>query len=244
MPYRRLPNTDAARLKALHAAYNKGKELPPFKLGFSQATLQRVQSFLPSFENALFENKQAYLNQIKKSKEYAKDVKRVKLYLSHFIQVVNMAILRGDLPGGERKFFGISETSKRLPPLNTESDIIKWGEKLLLGESLRKAKGLSPITNPTIAVVTVRYENFLEAYKFQKMLQKNYMRAQERLVNLRKKADDIIVQIWNEVEETFKDQSDNSRREKAKAYGLIYVFRKNELKKLNLKSGSTIRESI
>jgi hypothetical protein len=215
MPYRRLPNTDAARLKALHTAYNKGKELPPFKLGFSQATLQRIQSFLPSFENALFENRQAYLNQIRKSKDYAKDVKKAKLYIS-----------------------------QRLPPLNTESDIIKWGEKLLLGESLRKAKGLSPITNPTIAVVTVRYEKFLEAYKFQKMLQKNYLRAQERLINLREKADEIIVSVWNEVEETFKDLPDGTRREKAKAYGLVYVFRKNELKKLNLSSDSKIRGII
>ncbi len=244
MPYRRLPNTDAARLKSLHAAYNKGKELPPFKLAFSQATLQRVQSFLPSFENALFENRQAYLNQIKKSKEYAKDVKKAKLYISHFIQVVNMAILRGDLPEGERKFFGMSENSRKLPPLNTESDIIKWGEKLLLGESLRKAKALSPITNPTIAVVTVRYEKFLEAYKYQKMLQKNYARAQERLINLREKADEIIVDIWNEVEETFKKMPDNTRREKAKSYGLVYVYRKNELKKRNLLTDSKIREMI
>ena len=31
MPYRRLPNTDAARLKALKIALEKGEEVPPHK---------------------------------------------------------------------------------------------------------------------------------------------------------------------------------------------------------------------
>lgn len=37
MPYRRLPNTDAARLKALRNALTKGEEIPPFKLAFPQS---------------------------------------------------------------------------------------------------------------------------------------------------------------------------------------------------------------
>ena len=57
MPYRRLPNTDAARHKALTRAFEIGKELPPFKLAFSQSTFQRVQSFLPMFEKAMYETK-------------------------------------------------------------------------------------------------------------------------------------------------------------------------------------------
>ena len=60
MPYRRLPNTDVARLRALRTAYTIGKELPPFKLAFSQSTLQKIQSFLPSFEKILLECKHAY----------------------------------------------------------------------------------------------------------------------------------------------------------------------------------------
>ena len=43
MPYRRLPNTDVARLRALRIAFEKGKELPPFQLAFSQTTLQKIQ---------------------------------------------------------------------------------------------------------------------------------------------------------------------------------------------------------
>ena len=231
MPYRRLPNTDAARYKALSLAYEKGRELPPFKLAYSQSTLHHIQSFLPTFEKAMYETKQAYSNQVKKNKDYIKVQKKAKMYISHFIQVVNMAIQRGDLPDTERSYFGIHEDAHKLPVLNSEADLIKWGEKLIHGENLRKAKALSPITNPTIAVVRVRYEQFLDAYKYQKTLQKNYHRAQEHLASIRMNADNIILSIWNEVEKTYSKLSDDERRLHAQQYGLSYVFRKSELKK-------------
>lgn len=241
MPYRRLPNTDAARKKALRTAYDQGREIPPFKLAFSQSTFQRVQSFLPSFEKAMYESRQAYSIQVSKNKDYVRVLKKAKMYISHFIQVVNMAIMRGDLPESERGIFGINTDMHKLPTLNSEADIIKWGEKLIHGEDIRKMKGLSPITNPTIAVVRVRYEQFLDGYKFQKTLQKNYSRAQEHLSGMRKEADDIILNVWNEVEKTFSHLSDNEKREQAEEYGLCYVFRKNELKEIHTPNDQSAR---
>ena len=88
---------------------------------------------------------------------------------------------------------------------------------------------MSPVTNPTIAVVKVRYEKFLEAYRNQKNLQTANNRALKELADLRPVADNIILQVWNEVEESFKDLPDNLRREKASEYGLVYIFRKNEM---------------
>jgi hypothetical protein len=231
MPYRRLPNTDAARLRALKTAYKKGKELPPFQLAFSQRTLHKIQSFLPSFEKVMLESRQAYSKQTEKSKEYAAVVRKARLYISHFIQVLNMAVIRGDMPSTERKYYGIQDYSTKLPALTTEADLIKWGEKLIHGESIRSMEGRSPITNPTIAVVKVRYEKFLEAYKFQKILQSNYQRVRERLEEMRIQANNIIVSIWDEVEAAFKKETEQKRREKAETYGIIYVFRKSELRK-------------
>jgi len=233
MPYRRLPNTDSSRLKALRIAFTKGKELPPFKLAFSQSTLQDIQSFLPLFEHTLTMQKHAYSIQIEKNKEYITSLKKIKLYISHFIQVMNMAIAREELPASTRKFFGFDENDKSVPLLNTENDIIKWGNMLIDGESKRIRSGFSPITNPTIAIVKVKYEQFLELYNFQKTLQKNTLREHNKLAELRDKADNIIVKIWNEVENTFKDLNEDDKREKCKEYGIVYVYRKNEIPKIN-----------
>ena len=228
MPYRRLPNTDNARHKALLKAYHKGKETPPFKLAFSQSTYQKVVSFLPGFEKKIILQKSALSNQTERNKDYHTLQKKAKLYISHFVQVVNMAIQRGEISSAILDYYKLNGYSKKLPPLNTEEEIIKWGEKLIDGETQRIRKGLSPITNPTIAVVKVRYEKFLEAYRNQKNLQLNNNRSLKELADLRPIADDIILQIWNEVEESFKDLPDDLRREKAMEYGLAYVYRKNE----------------
>ena len=92
MPYRRLPNTDNARSIALQTALLKGKEIPPFKLAFTQKNLQKTQAFLTRFEKAIILHKQSQARQIKKNKDYQKVLKKAKLFISHFIQVMNMDI--------------------------------------------------------------------------------------------------------------------------------------------------------
>jgi hypothetical protein len=229
MPYRRLPNTDLARLRALRIAFEKGKELPPFKLAYSQATFQKIQSNLHIFESAVQESRLAFNIQVQKSKEYTKLLKKARLYMSHFIQVVNMAIARGDLSSTDRDYFGFGRDQSRLPLFNTESELIAWGIKLIEGESKRMQKGLTQVTNPGIALVKVRYEDFVEASRYQKILQKNLQRSQAKLLQLRELVDAIIAAIWNEVEESFKSLPDEARRNSAKAYGVVYFFRKSEL---------------
>lgn len=232
MPYRRLPNTDIARLKALNTAFQKGKELPPFKLAFSQSTFNRVQSFLSGFEASVRLYKNTYATAIVKNKEYPASYKKAKLYISHFIQVMNLAIARGELQAGIRSYFGIKQHDCRVPDMNTEADVIRWGEQVIAGEMERMKKGMTPVTNPTIAVVKVRYEQFLDAYRSKKINQKSNLRILSEVTVLRNQADEIILNVWNEVEQYFSDMPDNLMRENAQEYGVVYVYRKNELKSI------------
>ena len=234
MPYRRLPNTDVARLKALKQAYQKGKELPPFKLAFSQSTFSKLQSFLSNFEAVIRLYKNTHASTIEKSKDYPTHYKKAKLYISHFIQVMNMAIARGEINPSVRKFYGIHESDSKVPEMNTEADVIKWGEQIITGETERLRKGMTQITNPTIAVVKVRFEQFKDAYRSKKINQKNNMRILSEVTGLRTQADDIILSIWNEVEKYFADLPDELMREKAAEYGVSYVYRRNELRRLSV----------
>ena len=233
MPYRRLPNTDSARLKSLKSAHEKGKDVPPFKLAFSPTSFRKIQSVLPLFETAIFEHKNSLNIQADKNKEYQKRLKKVRLYISHFIQVVNMAISRGDLVSDTRNYFELDEEGKKVPSLNSEDEVILWGQKLIDGEQERRNKGLSPITNPTIAVLKVHFDKFMEYHNYQKSLKKRSQYAQQQLNDKRSNVDGVIQQIWNEVENTFNDLPEDMRREKSSEYGLVYVFRKNELNSVN-----------
>jgi hypothetical protein len=233
MPYRRLPNTDTARIKAMRTALNKGKELPPNKLAFSSKTIVHLQKFLPQFDQNLQLYRQALSTQNKKSKEYNDTLKKARIYLTHFIRVMNMAILRGELPAETRAFYGLATDESTVPSLNTENELMSWGRRIIEGEQFRIKKGGSPITNPTIAVVKVRFENFLESWTFHNTLAKRTIDFTEKNYALRKEADEIILQLWNEVENTHSSLPEEIRKTKSEEYGLVYFYRKGELEKTN-----------
>jgi hypothetical protein len=233
MPYRRLPNTDTARIKAMKTALEKGKELPPNKLAFSAKTIMNLQKFLPLFEHNFQLYRQALASQNKKSKDYNDTLKKARIYLTHFIRVMNMAIFRGDLPAETRAFYGLATDESTVPSLTTENELMNWGRRIIEGEEFRIKKGGSPITNPTIAVVKVRFENFIEAWTYHNTLAKRTIDYTEKNYKLRKEADEIILQLWNEVENTHNALPEAIRKALSEEYGLVYFYRKGELEKAN-----------
>jgi len=231
MPYRRLPNTDTARIKAMKITLKKGMDLPPHKLAFSSKTFVRLQRFLPQFEYNMQLYRQSLASQNKKSKVYNETSKKARVYLTHFIRVMNMAIFRGELPTETRAYYGLATNESTVPSLNTENEMMSWARRIIEGEEFRIRKGGSPITNPTIAVVKVRFENFIEAWTYHNTLAKKTHSYVEKNCNLRKEADNIIQQLWNEVESTHINLPEEDRLKLNEEYGLIYFYRKNELKK-------------
>jgi hypothetical protein len=228
MPYRRLPNTDAARIRAMKTALDRGKELPPNKMAYSAKLLVKLQKFLPLFEHSILLQRQAIASQNKKSKDYNEVAKKARIYLTHFVRVMNMAIFRGDLPAETRAYYGLATNESTVPSLNSENELISWGRRIIEGEEFRLRKGGSPITNPTIAVVKVRFENFIEANNFSKILAKKTLDYSERLGDMRREADRIILNIWNEVEANCNSLPEEVRKKECEEYGLVYFYRKNE----------------
>ena len=102
-------------------------------------------------------------SQNRKNKDYYETLRKARIYLTHFIRVMNMAIFRGELPAETRAFYGLATDESTVPLLNTENELLSWGRRIIEGEEFRIKKGGSPITNPTIAVVKVRFGNFLDA---------------------------------------------------------------------------------
>jgi hypothetical protein len=197
MPYRRLPNTDTARIKAMRIAIEKGKDYPPHKLAFTSKTLVRLQKIYPLFEHNIKLYRQSLTSQNKKNKDYNEILRKARIYMTHFIRVMNMAVYRGDLPAETRVYYGLAINESTVPSLNTENELLSWGRRIIEGEEFRIRKGGSPINNPSIAVVKVRFENFLEALNYHNTLAKKTFDYTEKNNALRKDADEIILQLWN-----------------------------------------------
>ncbi len=228
MPYRRLPNTDTKRVRALKIALEKADESPVFKLPFSMGTVQKVKNLFPELEKRILLQKEALKHQVSKQKDYSDLYKKAKTYVSHFIQVMNLAVIRGELSKDILKFYGFTKETVKVPSFKNENELIEIGTRLIAGEKERILQGNNPITNPTIALVNVHFDKFVTTRRFQKKLQENYQRCNNDISEFRPEVDKLIQLLWNEIENYFSDLSDNDKRTMSAEFGVEYVYRKNE----------------
>jgi hypothetical protein len=228
MPYRRLPNTDQARIRAMEKALKKCLTDVATDCPISEASLELLESVLPKFQHSIINYNAAQKNQITKNKEYTELIKKARIYVSHFIQVLNFTIARGELKPDAREFYGLSAHKESLPSLASEKNILEWGRKLIEGEQKRLQKGGNPIYNPSIALVKVNYEKFSDAHLFQKNLISTTNRALKLVNDLRPEVDNLILQIWNEIENYYRQPDETADRDKTTEYGIIYIFRRHE----------------
>ncbi len=235
MPYRRLPTTDKARLRALEKCQEQIEKIKPEEKAISEHSATELKAFLPRFKQTLINLDAAKKNQIARNKQYIELQRKARLYISHFIQVMNMAIARGELKPEIRKFYDLTDYENTVPPLNAEKDLLEWGKKIIEGDQKRIQNGGSPIYNPSIALVKVNYEKYTEAYHFQKTLQTTTDRSSQQVNSLRNEADKLIQNIWNEVEQKFQPLHNGKKRALSEEYGVVYVYRKSEKKKLEAK---------
>jgi hypothetical protein len=163
------------------------------------------------------------------------------MYVLHFMQVVGMAVEREELKPEVMSFYGIDYSAGKLPLLRTEEETLEWGEKVIAGEQKRLAAGGSPIYNPSIALVKVAFHEFSDAYINFKNYRETVSRTNERFIQLRKQCNDLIASVWDEVEKNFEELPPKQMRQKAQEFGVVYVFRRKEKKKL---SGSDLQADL
>lgn len=229
MPYRRLPNTDKARLRALKAAINQSEHVNIRELPFPIPILSNAKTLLHRFETAHLYYVKCYDEQIKNSAKYQNSAKIARMYITHFIQVLNMAIMRKEIKSSVKALYNLSESSYNLPDITSDASLVIWGKNIVEGERKRIEAGGIPIYNPTIAKVKVHYDIFMSNYENQKALQALTARSLTSLEPLRLQADELILTIWNDVENSYKDVTPNELRlDRCRQYGLIYYYRTGE----------------
>lgn len=228
MPYRRLPNTDQARLYALQTAVKRAADADYTNQALSYRTLNEAQRCLMHFETMVTQYQDNFRSKVNANKKYRHIVQNARMYISHFIQVLNLAIIRGEIKKEQIALYGLDLENRVVPDLTTEADILEWGQRIIDGEKKRTSMGGFAIYNPPITKVQVYYDIFKEHQVNHTLHKQNTIRVQGDLEEFRKEADELILQIWNEVEEHFRELLPYERLCRCKEYGLIYYYRKGE----------------
>lgn len=230
MPYRRLPNTDNARIKALRTAIEK--KASPFGGNIITFDMQALRIMLRNFESAQTMYKESLNKQASENRKFQTKVKNARLYISHFIQVLNLCVIRNEIKKEAKALYNLEPENFAVPDLSSNDALITWGDRIIKGEQERLRQGGVPIYNPTIARVNVAYSMFKEAYFAQKTYQNTTNRQLETLSRQREAIDKTLSQLWNQIENAFDGLSNPEKLRKCKEFGVVYYLRKGE-KELN-----------
>lgn len=233
MPYRRLPNTDQARIRALKAAVDSSVKGGIFTNVLTHNTYHRAKELLERFsrEVAVYKRCVAEQSPKKGNESYEAALKKARMYVSHFIQVLSMCIMRGEVARSKRPYYGLPENEDTVPNLFSETSVLEWGQKIIAGEQRRQGEGGVPIYNPTMGRVSVVFELFKEMYDRRHMLQTRTAEALANISNMRYEVDELIFEVWGEVEKSFASLSGDARIKKCAEYGVIYYYRPDRAKK-------------
>ncbi len=198
MAYRRLPNTDNSRLIAI--------------LRLNELLLSEESYVLSENSDSILKHKMAFEELIEKRKNFVLErsllnkskkiqVGELRLNVSHFLQVFNFAIDRNDISKRSRSLFGLERNTGTIPLLSKEAEVLKWAENIIEGESGRIDEGGEEISHPNYLKIKKIKESTESLVTDLQVLEKSFESYQSDILEQRKKTDEFIKEIWNQIQE-------------------------------------------
>lgn len=224
MPSRRIPRTVEEHKEAMRVAKAKADAAPPgADLPITPEIVAVLLSFYPGFVAAIGAAKLSLSKQTAATRTKTLSYRKVAMLISHYFQALNNAIARGEIPVEHRNLYGLGTNDSRVPATRSEAELSRWAENLINGDAMRIAQGGIAMAMPSAAQVQAAYTTYLADKTRQSALKEAYDRDQEALNALMVQARQLVKDIWNDVENTYRNDDDESRRRKAAEYGVVYV---------------------
>jgi hypothetical protein len=228
MPYRRLPKTDAARLKALKTLLENNDIYTVRNRFIDWKLLNQAQPLYDRLLTANDQQKISRSSQVRFTEKLDRCRSNASMYLNHFLQVLFLSVERGEVKPQKLTLYGLPSGQTTLPNLKTNDGILKWGSRVIAGEKQRIKEGGRPIYNPTIGMVETHYDIFcgmMEKQKEQLQRQQNIIGDIDKL---RLDIDETILHVWNQVETHYADLPPEERFNACRKFGVIYYYRRHE----------------
>ena len=158
MPYRRLPKTDAARLKALKMLLENESVYAARNRFIDWSVINRARPAYDRLLTAAQQYRTSLTAQARQTGKIDRVQRNAVMYVSHFLQVLFMCVERGEIKKSALKLYGLSEHATALPNLKTQEGLAEYGKRVIEGEKERIKQGGRPIYNPTIGMVSTHYD--------------------------------------------------------------------------------------
>lgn len=228
MPYRRLPKTDAARLKALKAVLDCNDIYTVRNRVVDWQVLNRCRPAYDRLLTACEQYRVCMAAQKRKTGQMDKLQRNAAMFVSHFIQVLFLAMERGEIKAAHKQLYGFGPGDTALPPLKSAESILEWGRRVAEGERERVRAGGMPIYNPTIGKVVTHVDIFRDAYNEQQLRRRQTEAALAAVQRLRPEVDAVLLDLWNQIEAHFASCPPEVRYAECRKLGVVYYYRHKE----------------
>ena len=229
MPFRQLPASDPTRSQALAAGSKKSAAVTGAARLIGAETAARLAAFVPTWEKEVTERADALGRQTSVTTALNLAGDKLRTTVSHFIQVFQFGVARGVFSPSGRAVYDLSVNEETVPILASEADLLLWAERIVKGAPRRVANFSEPaMAMPSAADISTA----LTAYNVELALQtaaKDNLEGEQADVNeLRPEADQLIRDIWDEVEFALRQLEPATLRRRAREWGVFYALRPGE----------------
>jgi len=220
---RKLPRSNATRQLALFRAVQHQNVLPPGTVILTDNTKTRLLAMEPQYNAILQQFFAAKANLNGNTHLKATTIARCHLLVSHFIQVFNLGVERGDYPAAHRAFYSLPDARFKVPAKSDYFNTLQWAENIIEGDAARIAAGGAPMANPSVAQVQAAHLAAKTAFSNQSLLSDALRKTQKELRALNPKADALIKRVWDEVETYYGEKPPEGKRNSSRLWGVQYV---------------------
>ncbi|MDR1561618.1 MAG: hypothetical protein LBS54_00845 [Dysgonamonadaceae bacterium] len=230
----KIPDRDTDRIDTIRNAVEREDMLPESERVLLDGEIVEMRYFIRQYEGETMVLKNAKDDKAKTMLQYKELFKNAQMYISHFIRVLQLTVIRKEIPAALLMLYGFeSDRELNIPDLATEDAILSWGDKIIRGEQERISRGGRPLYNPTIANVRVHYELFDDIIQSLKIYSRNVLRYQTSVFEMRRKAAGYIDSIWSRVDEKYSKESEEKYQEILKLYKFLFYNSGEQLNVFN-----------
>ena len=238
MPSRRLPNTTPAVLRTFSTAHTAwlNTTVPAERaIAAEQFALLDLAATPASLQSRFIKESSdvdiAQAGQAPLTSDLTQKAARLTMVVSHFHQVLDLGISRGDFRGGARSYYGRDVSASAVPDLSTYDAVADAAQKIVDGEAARKtaeAAGFRPMALPTAAEVAAQLAAFTAARNLAQQAQVKTDRERADVTALYPQAQALAVDLCDTVEFFYRKEPDPATfRAKCSRWGVVYFYEPN-----------------
>ena len=241
MPFRQLPATILSRKNVLEKTKQKVSSTEQSIWAISSETKQRLSSLYPKFSTETGERQEQFAKQAEASKDENRQQSVLHQYVSHFFRVFNFAVERGKFKESDRLFYGLNANQNDLPKLTIEQELVTWAKNIITGEQKRLSQSndsktpaknstkLMAMSNPSSNEIQQELDKYILLSNKQSAEKQAFDSENKDVLNMLPEIDDLIRDIYDEVEFYYRKEASANKRKLARQWGVVYVTRKDEV---------------